>query len=208
LHGDARAVARVLVFSGHRIDAPGRQSPRFPSGAAHEAAELIGAVVRHEKELAGAAPVVGFAGGASGGDIIFHETCEELGIPTTVMLGLPPRLFCARSVADAGPEWTSRFDRLCKTHAVRVLGDNATGGADSDDVWQQANLWILETALAVDADVHSLIVLWDGRGGDGPGGTEEMVRAARERGLEVVRLDAGPLAQRAEAERSPQARRR
>jgi len=202
LHGDARAVARVLVFSGHRIDAPGRETPRFPGGAANEAAELIGAAVRREQELADHAPVVGFAGGASGGDIIFHETCEELGIPTTVMLALPPRLFGARSVADAGPEWISRFDRLCKARPVRVLADDAVGEADPGDVWQQANLWILETALAVDADSHTLIALWDGKGGDGPGGTEEMVRAAGERGFEVVRLDAGPLARHAKAERS------
>jgi hypothetical protein len=196
LHDDAAAVARVLVFSGHRIDAAGREAPRFPSEAADEAAALIGAAVRHEQELARDAPVVGFAGGASGGDIIFHETCEELGIPTTVMLALPPPLFAARSVADGGPEWTSRFERLCETHPVQVLAEDAAGEVDSDDVWQHANLWILETALGVDADAHTLIALWDGKGGDGPGGTEAMVRAAAERGFEVVRLDARPLAER------------
>jgi hypothetical protein len=33
-------------------------------------------------------------------------------------------------------------------------------------------------------------VLWDGETGDGPGGTEQMVEAARARDVDVVRLDA------------------
>jgi hypothetical protein len=36
----------------------------------------------------------------------------------------------------------------------------------------------------------TLIVLWDGKGGDGPGGTADMVRLAESRGVRVVRLDA------------------
>ena len=206
MNDEARAVARVLVFSGHRIDAPGRKSPRFPRGAAQQAAELIGAAVRHEQNLAVGAPVVGFAGGASGGDILFHETCEQLGIPTTMMLALPPRMFRTRSVADAGPEWTARFERLCETHPVQVLAAAAGGDPESDDVWQRANLWMLETALAVEAGAHTLIALWDGNGGDGPGGTEAMVQAATERGFEVVRLDAGPLALHASRARPAQPR--
>jgi hypothetical protein len=205
LNDEARAVARVLVFSGHRIDAPGRESPRFPSGAAQQAAELIGAAVRHEQDLAVGAPVVGFAGGASGGDILFHETCEQLGIPTTMMLALPPRAFAIRSVADAGPEWAARFERLCNTHPARVLAA-AADDPESDDVWQRANVWILETALAVGAGANTLIALWDGKGGDGPGGTEAMVHAATERGFGVVCLDAGPLAQHAPPAPSAQPR--
>jgi hypothetical protein len=151
---------------------------------------MVRMAVGQEKELANAGCVVGFAAAASGGDIIFHEACEALGIPTTVMLALPPRLFAARSVDDAGPDWTARFDRICNTHPVRVLAEDGAADADSADLWQQSNLWILNTALAIDADAHTLIVLWDGRGGDGTGGTEEIVRAARTRGVKVVHLDA------------------
>jgi hypothetical protein len=185
---------RVLVFSGHRIDAPDRDSGRFPNtaAAADEAAELIRAAICREKRLADGTPVVGFAGGASGGDIIFHEACEELGIPTTVMLALPQDLFAARSVDDAGPAWRARFDRICQTHPVRVLADGATD-TYSNDVWQRANVWILRTALAIEADAHTLIALWDGKGGDGPGGTRQMIQAARARGADVVKLDANRL---------------
>src|SRR5262245_59104076 len=132
---------RVLISSGHRIDAPGREPARFPSEAAGEAAELIRTAISREKALAGAAPVIGFAGGASGGDILFHEVCEELGVPTTLMLALPPDLFAARSVDDAGPEWRARFDRICKSHPVRVLTEGDATGAGSNDVWQRTNAW-------------------------------------------------------------------
>jgi hypothetical protein len=181
---------RVLIFSGHRIDAPGREPARFPGEAAGEAAELIRVPIRREKTLAGAAPVIGFAGGASGGDILFHEVCDELGVQTTVMLALPPHQFAARSVEDAGPGWGARFDRICETHSVQVMTEGDATGARSNDVWQRANAWILDTALAVGADAHTLIVLWDGETGDGPGGTEQMVEAARARDVDVVRLDA------------------
>jgi len=33
-------------------------------------------------------------------------------------------------------------------------------------------------------------VLWDGQGGDGPGGTTDLVALAESRGVKVVRLDA------------------
>ena len=197
MNDEARAVARVLVFSGHRIDAPGRESPRFPSGAAQQAAELIGAAVRHEQDLAVGAPVVGFAGGASGGDILFHETCEQLGIPTTMMLALPPRAFAIRSVADAGPEWAARFERLCKTHPARVLAHAAADDPESDDVWQRANVWTpRDSARRRRRREHAHRALGrKGRrrprrdGGDGARGDRARVW--------VVRLDAGPLAQHA-----------
>jgi hypothetical protein len=180
---------RVLIFSGHRIDAPGREPARFPSEAAGETAELIRTAIRREKTLAGAAPVIGFAGGASGGDILFHEVCEELGVPTTVMLALAPDLFAARSVDDAGPESRARSDRICKTHPISVLTEGDATGVGWNDVWKRANAWILDTALAVGADAHTLIVLRDAEAGDGPGGTEQMLQAARARGVNVIRLD-------------------
>ena len=32
----------------------------------------------------------------------------------------------------------------------------------------------------------TLIAVWDGKGGDGPGGTEHMIHTAREKGADVV----------------------
>ena len=66
----------------------------------------------------------GIGGGASGGDILFHEVCAELGIPTGLYLAVPADAFCAASVRDAGPEWERRFYALVQKHPeLRVLAE-------------------------------------------------------------------------------------
>ncbi|HUA03435.1 MAG TPA: tetratricopeptide repeat-containing protein [Solirubrobacteraceae bacterium] len=187
--------SRVIVFAGHRVDAPGRNEPRFPPASEPLARELIEQAVGEEKRLAGDEPILGFAAGASGGDILFHEVCAELGIPTTLLLPLPDDEFAAASVADGGPRWLERFrtltERLEVRHLTRLPDWLAADGGYT--IWQRGNRWILHTALSLtDADI-ALIVLWDGKGGDGPGGTENMVRLAKSRGVKTVPLAASVL---------------
>jgi len=185
---------RVVVFSGHRIDDPNRTEPRFPASSEAAAAVLLRDAVAAERSAANDGHVEGIAGGASGGDIVFHEVCAELGVPTTLGLALPPEPFIAASVAGAGPAWVERFNRLRARVAPRVLTDRAAlpnwlARRRDDSIWQRNNRWLLHMALSrADTDV-TLIVLWDGGGGDGPGGTEDMVRLARARGVKVVHLD-------------------
>jgi len=187
--------SRVIVFAGHRVDAPGREQPRFPPASEPQARAMIEQAVGEEKRLAGEEPILGFAAGASGGDILFHEVCAGLGIPTTLLLPLPDDAFAAASVADGGPLWLERFRTLTERLEVRHLTGlpdwlAADGGYT---IWQRGNRWILHTALSLtDADI-ALIVLWDGTGGDGPGGTENMVKLAKSRGVKTVHLPASEL---------------
>ena len=185
---------RIVVFSGHRIDEPGRAEPRFPAEAEGAAARLIRGAVVAERAAAGNGSVKGVAGAASGGDILFHEVCGELGFPTTVGLAVPAGPFVAASVAGAGPAWVERFHRLCNRVTPRVLSERAElpnwlARRRDYTIWDRNNRWLLHMALSrMDTDV-TLIVLWDGRGGDGPGGTEDMVHLAQSRGVKVVHLD-------------------
>jgi hypothetical protein len=189
---------RILVFAGHRIDASSRSEPRFPATSEDRAATMIRDVIAREKALAGGSPIEGMAGGASGGDILFHEICAEHGIPTTLLLALPPHRFAASSVEDAGPDWVERFWRLCDRLDTKVLAETDElpdwlAARKDYGVWQRNNRWVLHSALArADADVV-LIVLWDGRRADGPGGTQDMMDRAQSRGVRVVRLDAAQL---------------
>ena len=48
---------------------------------------------------------------------------------------------------------------------------------------------MLHNALALGRDKVTLIALWDGKTGDGPGGTEHMVEKAKARGAKTVILD-------------------
>lgn len=178
------AKQRILLFTGHMIDAPSRKEPRFPPDKEGVAREAIRTAVLEERTLA---PIAyGIAGGASGGDILFHEVCAELGLPTRLYLALPRDQYIVHSVQPAGVGWVERFDRLYRQHPeVRVLTETKTDG-----VWQRTNRWMLESALANGDKDLTLIALWDGKDeGDGPGGTGDLVRQARVRGARTVVLD-------------------
>jgi hypothetical protein len=189
---------RVLVFAGHMIDAPNRQTPRFPADKELVAREKIKEVVLKEMNN-GAGVAAAYAGGASGGDILFQEICAELGIETRFYLAVQPQIYVTTSVNKAGPGWVQRFWNLHKAHVeqkqVRILSQS-TEAAKNDieylpawlrdkknySIWQRNNLWMLFNALAEGCDEKTgdpnltLIALWDGAEGDGPGGTGDLVR--------------------------------
>jgi hypothetical protein len=200
--GDGRK--RVLIFTGHMIDAPGREKPRFPADKEPLARQKIKEAV--EAELNSAEGVAyGIAGGASGGDILFHEVCEELGVQTHLYLALDPALYVNASVRKAGGDWVERFWRLHKRleaeGKVRVLSELADEPADESEylpawlrskpdynIWQRNNLWTLHNALAAGGDdCVTLIALWDKEPtGDGPGGTSDLVAKVERRGAKTV----------------------
>ena len=187
---------RVLVFSGHMIDDPNRPKPRFPADKEELAREKIKEAVMKEMN-SGAGVSCGYGGAASGGDILFMEVCDELGIPTRLYLAMPPAKYINSSVSKAGPAWVERFWTIHNKHEkakqLRVLSDVENAKSSEDylpewlqskenyGIWQRNNLWMLFNALAEACDETTgdpnltLIALWDGAGGDGPGGTEDLV---------------------------------
>jgi len=198
---DRLEARRVLVFTGHQIDQAGRRVSRFPADKEGMARDAIRATVVAEKAAAGAVPVVGLAGGASGGDILFHEVCQELGIPTELYLALPRDQYIVESVLPGGADWVGRFDALYKRLPHRVLQPSKdlprwlSNKADYG-VWQRSNRWLLYNGLAAagrGGEDVTLIALWDRKGGDGPGGTEDMVQQATALGVRPIILDTNQL---------------
>jgi cellulose biosynthesis protein BcsQ len=185
---------RILFFTGHMIDKPGRQEPRFPAGKEDVARQAIRQAIEKERALA---PIgYGIAGGASGGDILFHEVCAGLGIPTQLYLALPREEYIVASVRSAGPQWVERFNQLLDQHPeTRVLSEREelpdwlVERADNYNIWQRNSLWLLHNALAEQEQSVTLIALWNGKTGDGPGGTADLVDQAGQRGSKVVILD-------------------
>lgn len=188
---------RVLLFTGHRVDAPGRSTPRFPPAKESEARAMILDAVKKEKENPNGR-LFGISGGASGGDILFHEVCEELGIPSQMYLVLPKSDYVKASVADGGPGWIERFNRLFDKFQPKILSDSDQlprwlRAKKDYSIWQRSNLWMLHNALFLSQDHLTLIALWNGATGDGPGGTEDMVKRAQDRGARFILLDARKL---------------
>jgi tetratricopeptide (TPR) repeat protein len=191
--------SRVLLFTGHMIDAPDRKTPRFPRTPAAEAAArtMIRERIEQERTLE-TGRIVGIAGGACGGDILFHELCREMGIETRVLLALPKDTFSARSVQHGGADWVERYHRLCERVRPRVLAEDEElpvwlrSKADYG-IWSRNSLWMLFNALALDATSLTLIALWDGGPADGPGGTKDLVQLVKNHGDKVHVLPAEQL---------------
>jgi hypothetical protein len=187
------APQRVILFTGHMIDDPSAK-PRFPPSKVDVATEKIAEAVAAEQKIAGGIKY-GVAGCASGGDIIFHKVCKEMGIPTRIFLAIPRELYIRTSVAPAGPEWVEDFNKLLRACPYRVLCESQELPAwlqekENYNIWQRNNLWNLHNALAaVGGENVTLVALWNGLSGKGPGGTADMVQKAQERGAKTIILD-------------------
>lgn len=195
----ARKKGRVVLFTGHMVDAVNRPTRRFPRTAAAEAEarrlirEALVKEREHDDEL------TGIAGGACGGDILFHEVCKEFEIPTKLFLAVKKDQFVVESVKHGGPEWVERFNQLCNRVPPRELGDSTLlpmwlRGKKDYSIWQRNNLWMLFNALALDLPL-TLVALWDQGPADGPGGTTDLVAQVDARGQKVERLPAETLKQ-------------
>jgi hypothetical protein len=179
----------IVLFTGHMIDAPGRDKPRFPPDKADIARATIAEMLKREIQQGG--PIgFGIAGGGSGGDILFHEVCAEMGIPTELYLIMPRDRFIPASVSPAGPRWVERFNNLYEHLPKQILlqSDQLPRWLQDKpdyDIWQRNNLWMLHNALALGHHNITLLALWDGESGDGPGGTRDMVDKAQASGAKV-----------------------
>jgi hypothetical protein len=196
----APTLRQAIVFTGHMIDAPDREKARFPQAAEAKARAMIHAEVSQLLDTFPGRPL-GIASGASGGDILFHEVCRELQVPTRVLLTLPENLFIEHSVAPAGPGWIARFAKMMENHSgqneVQVLASMPTlsewmRDPPDYDIWKRTNVWLLEEAAAAGATNVTLVALWNREVGL-PGGTQDFIEAAKERGIAASVLDAREL---------------
>jgi len=183
---------RVVVATGHRADAPSRPPPgRFPNTSAcvdKTKGWLREALQAEQTETAGT--LYGIAGAASGVDLLFHEVCKELGIPTKVCLPIPIEAYRRESVADGGPDWVEKFNHFIAEHPPIILSDSDelppwAAGIKDYGVFQRGNIWNMRDALLrPNADV-TLVALWNQNAGEGPGGTADMVKLAKSHGAKV-----------------------
>ena len=191
------APRQVLLFSGHRVDAPGRAQPRFPAAMVPRAA----AAIAHALDaLDAGAGDLALAQGASGGDLLFAEACAVRGVRVQLLLPLPEAEFIEQSVrgSDGDDDWPARYAGLrARLHdAPRVMPDELGVLPAEGDAFERCNLWLLDSALAYGADKLRFICLWDGDGGDGgdgPGGTAHMYREVKRRTGRITWIDTGRL---------------
>jgi hypothetical protein len=166
-----------LVFTGHMIDRPGRTKARFPASIEHEARREIKTRIERCRQAVLPSEIGGFASGARGGDILFHEVCREVGIKTAIILPFSPERFLVKSVEGVPNScWVERFWKLWNDRQHNLFTE-VMGLPETDDVYALCNTRVLELAKKY-GEVH-VIALWDGKGGDGPGGTADLVKQAK-----------------------------
>ena len=172
---------QVVVVSGHMIDAPDRPNPRFPPMAEPRVTRAIREVL--DGWGLGPGDLV-VTQGARGTDLIVAEQALACGAQVAVLLAKPPEAFKAGSVELPGSRWAQRFDEvLDRAHRVEVLPEGDPG----EKPYARTNRWALEQAReAAGARTLRALVVWDGRPGDGQGGTGDFVAMARDSGLPVT----------------------
>ena len=155
------------------IDTPDRPEPRFPASLERAAgARIAQAVAPYADRAASGERALGFASAARGGDILFHEECRAHGIDTVIVLPFAPEVFVGTSVRGAaGGDWERRFWDLW--NATPEARRECLSLPESNDAYDACNTRMQELARN-NGTVH-LVALWDGKGGDGPGGTADLV---------------------------------
>ena len=188
------APRRVLLFSGHMIDAPGRQPPRFPSEkesvAAQKIAEMLAKLGAGPEDLA-------LTQGASGGDLLFTEACQQRGVKVQWLQPFDEPEFIQRSVICSDEAWRDRYLKakavLTITPGVRAAPAELGLPSKGVDPYERCNLWLLYTALSYGISKVQFVCLWDGGGGDGPGGTAHMYEEVKRRTGRVTWIDSRSL---------------
>jgi hypothetical protein len=177
-------MATSLLFTGHMIDLPERAEPRFPASLEDAVRTRIAKAVERYAPDATAqskrpetSTILGFASGARGGDILFHEECRRRQIDTVIVLPFEADEFVKSSVEGIpGADWPTRFWHLW--NATPPERRQVLGLPPSDQAaYAICNHHLLEMARRR-GRVH-LVALWDGKEGDGPGGTADLVSKMR-----------------------------
>lgn len=179
-------IPRVLVFSGHMIDQPGRGKPRFPK----ELEPTVANAIRQRLEHVGAG--VGYSSAACGSDILFLEAMLDRGGEVVVVLPYEREQFIRDSVSViSGSKWRARFERVLE-HATRVVIASTQRleiGGVSHDYANQLLVGLASIRASQLETELTAMALWDGLYGDGPGGTASAVERWRAIGLPVEIID-------------------
>ena len=171
--------ANVVLFSGHMVDMPDRATPRFPPAKVDAAAAKITAAL---DEIGASEGDLGIAQAARGGDLLFARACLARGMRLLILLPFEQPEFLQRSVASAGQRWFDDFDAVVQDQrtTLRIMPRELGPVPEGADAFERCNRWLLHTALSQGVRRLSFVALWDGGGGDGPGGTEHMVKLVRQ----------------------------
>jgi tetratricopeptide (TPR) repeat protein len=183
---------RTFLFSGHMIDKPDREPPRFPADKEGVAA----AAIADKLEALDAGPDdLAVCGGACGGDILFAEECLRRKMRLQVCIPLEEPAFLQASVSWAGDGWRDRYYRMKENPltALHVMPHELGATPKGMKPFARNNTWQLYTALAYGPERVRFVCLWNRQEGDGAGGTKHMYETVTKHSGQVYVLDTNTL---------------
>lgn len=176
----------VLLFSGHMIDAPDRNTPRFPSEKESLAAA---AIANRIGEIGPDAGDLAICGAACGGDLLFAEACLARGMRLELYIPFDEPTFLANSVDFADTNWHNRYLAAKSKATLHVMPNELGPLPAGENPYERNNRWMLESAARFGSERIAFICLWDGQGGDGPGGAHHFMEEAQRMTKRVYWLD-------------------
>jgi hypothetical protein len=177
---------KVLLFSGHMIDGPDRQRPRFPPEEEPVAAAAIANTVA---EIGADSGDLAVCSGACGGDLLFAEACLARDMQLELYIPSDEPSFLANSVDFAGANWHRRYLAVNSKATLHVMPDELGPLPAGENPYERNNLWMLESAARFGGEKIVFICLWNGQGGDGPGGAQHLMDEARRKTNRIYWLD-------------------
>ena len=183
---------QVFLFSGHMIDAPGREIARFPEEMTDAAARAIAGKL---DELGAGERDLAMCQGACGGDLLFAQAALDRGLRLELRLPFEEPEFLQKSVAFAGNHWVNQYHKVRANDRTKVMIMSEELGPPpaKRNPYERANLWQLYTALAWGPDRIRFIALWNGQKSSKQGGTDQIMGAVRKRSGRVYVIDANAL---------------
>lgn len=115
---------QIIVFSGHMIDRPERQTPRFPYYIESDVREKI------KEALNELDAKIGYTSVACGSDIIFIEEMIKRKAEVNLFLPFMKEDFITTSISFAGEEWTKRFEKCIANSNVKLITEEPYLGDD------------------------------------------------------------------------------
>ena len=175
---------KVVLASGHMIDAPDRAEPRFPATKESAVKERVNKQLDNWKIGEGDLAI---CGGARGADILFAEACAERGAEVWLMLPLPEPAFLEASVRLPDSDWEDRYYNLRDRENVKLFyqPERLKSSPKGVSVYARNNLWMINTARVLADDPARLyaLLVWDEKPtGDGPGGTSDFAERIKKIG--------------------------
>src|SRR5258707_10834000 len=129
----------VLLFSGHMIDAPGREEPRFPASKEPVAADAI-AKLLDSADVGADSSDLAICGGACGGDLLFAEACLARGAGLELYIPFDEPTFLAESVDFADADWHNRYLAAKSKATLHVMPDELGPLLAGENPYERNNL--------------------------------------------------------------------